>query len=255
MSGTGVQPSVTDAVRLCLSGCGWCELTPAGCLASCRTVVEEAHCAGTARRCRWHLLTSSEPVDAQIPELRVDARRNQRKILRAAARLLADDPSARIQQIADEAEVARLTVYRRYPTRKALLDAILVEAVTDGARRAGATSESDAADAIGRLVHSVAEIGANYPILRREPGASHCDDSPTAHGDMAAVVSEFDALVARGQADGTIRSDLSADVLRHSLLGMLAMSLRLTRRTGSRLTTAVVAEQVASLLVDGARPR
>ena len=53
---------------------------------------------------------------------------SQRRILLAAARVLADDPAASMQQVADEAQVARPTVYRCYPSTAALVEAIGHEA-------------------------------------------------------------------------------------------------------------------------------
>lgn len=195
-----------------------------------------------------------------VPELRLDARRNQQRILRAAARLLAEDSSVSIQRIADEAEVARPTVYRRYPNKDALVDAILAEAVGEfgAALRDAAAADGDAAEAIGRLVRSLGEIGANYPVLLGELDVPHERHQDAHHGrlaEMGTILVEFDALISRGQTEGTIRVDLSPDVLRHCLLGSLAMSLRLTRRSDFPLTSSAIAGQVAALLVEGIRPR
>ena len=63
-----------------------------------------------------------------------------RAILDAADRVLARDPVATLQQIADEAGVARTTVHRRFASREALLDALVqdmleqMEAVIDDSR-------------------------------------------------------------------------------------------------------------------------
>src|SRR3981081_3220513 len=58
----------------------------------------------------WHtrtVMVKPSPVpdstsDASSDRLRADARRNQRHILRTAARLLAEDPATTMQRIADE---------------------------------------------------------------------------------------------------------------------------------------------------------
>jgi AcrR family transcriptional regulator len=63
-----------------------------------------------------------------------DALRNDRLILEAAARVLAEDPKATMQRIADEAGVARLTVYRRYRDREALRRAIFEAAAAEAHR-------------------------------------------------------------------------------------------------------------------------
>lgn len=214
-----------------------------------------------------------ERPEARPSELRVDARRNQQRILLAAARLLADDPAASIQRIADEARVARPTVYRRYPTREALVEAIRSEAVAEfGRSMEQATLRlGDAAEAIGLLVHSLAEIGAKYPILFQDadtahraaghPGAQASDGSTAGAGpgrpDTTAIVEQFNALILRGRREGTVRADLAPEILRHSLLGALAAGLKLTRTSppGTRLTAAQVGAQVAAMLVEGLRPR
>ena len=67
--------------------------------------------------------------------MRSDARRNDRLVLEAAARVLAEDPRATIQRVADEAGVVRLTVYRRYPNRDALRRAIFETAAAETRRR------------------------------------------------------------------------------------------------------------------------
>ena len=94
--------------------------------------------------------------DGPEPQLRSDAPRGtERRILRAAARLLAADRSATTQQIADAAEVGRQTVYRRYPTREALVEAIVAEAMSEFLRvpRSGQRLSTSGAQAVARLHH------------------------------------------------------------------------------------------------------
>jgi AcrR family transcriptional regulator len=59
--------------------------------------------------------------------LRADSERTVRAILDAANQVLARDPAASLQQIADEAGVARTTVHRRFASREALLDALVMD--------------------------------------------------------------------------------------------------------------------------------
>ncbi|HEY9379181.1 MAG TPA: TetR family transcriptional regulator, partial [Jiangellaceae bacterium] len=51
--------------------------------------------------------------------LRADAERSVRAILEAAERVLADDPSASMEQIAEAAGLARITVHRRFASWQA----------------------------------------------------------------------------------------------------------------------------------------
>ncbi|MEV5749685.1 TetR/AcrR family transcriptional regulator [Actinoallomurus sp. NPDC052308] len=186
--------------------------------------------------------------DEPSSELRVDARRNQKRILLAAARLLADDPAVSMQRIADEAHVARPTVYRRYPTREALVDAIAQEAIGEFATaldEADAAGE-DAASTLGRLVRALARIGADYPIVLQ---------SVHAH-DTASLVNRIDELIARGQAQGVVRADVTSDVLRHTLFGALSASLRLARDPSARgPAPEEIGAQVAAIIVDGLRSK
>ncbi|MBT2509729.1 TetR/AcrR family transcriptional regulator [Streptomyces sp. ISL-98] len=56
--------------------------------------------------------------------LRADAERSVRAILEAAERVLAEDPGAPMEQIAEAAGLARTTVHRRFANRQALIEAL-----------------------------------------------------------------------------------------------------------------------------------
>lgn len=211
----------------------------------------------------WWCLLSSASGSRKAAGLRVDARRNQQRILLAAARLLADDPSVTFQRIAEEAQVARLTVHRRYPNRDTLIEAILGAAVAEFSEemQEAESSSADGADAIGQLSQSLARIGARYPILL-QVGGTHDVQPPKqeisrGEPDTAAIVERFDAVIARGQADGTVRRDLAPEILRFSLFGALAMSLRLLRARADDgpLTAREIGAQVTTIIVNGIRPR
>lgn len=63
--------------------------------------------------------------------LRADAERSVRAILEAAERVLANDPGASVEQIAEAAGLARTTVHRRFANRQAIVDALAVSAKTE----------------------------------------------------------------------------------------------------------------------------
>jgi AcrR family transcriptional regulator len=183
-------------------------------------------------------------------ELRIDARRNQKRILLAGARVLATDPHASMQRIADEAEVGRPTVYRRYPTRDALVEAIAQDAITEftAALDEAETDGGDAASALESLIRALTRIGADYPVIF---------ESQTAH-NAKPVVDRVEQLIVRGQAEGAVRADVTPEVLRYALFGALSACLRVARdpSTGaSRRGTNEIAAQLAAIIVDGVRPR
>ncbi|GAA1596632.1 TetR/AcrR family transcriptional regulator [Actinoplanes couchii] len=57
--------------------------------------------------------------------MRADAERSAARILEAAATVLATDPNASLERIADAAGLARATVHRRFASRQALLGALV----------------------------------------------------------------------------------------------------------------------------------
>ncbi|WP_446046092.1 TetR/AcrR family transcriptional regulator [Streptomyces olivaceus] len=56
--------------------------------------------------------------------MRADAERSVARILDAAETVLAQDPAASLERVADVAGLTRATVHRRFASRKALLDAL-----------------------------------------------------------------------------------------------------------------------------------
>lgn len=183
-----------------------------------------------------------------VPDrLRADARRNQRRILRAAARLLAEDPAVTMQRIADECGLARLTIYRRYPTREALIAAILTEAFGefyDELRRAAALT-GGVPEILRGLIVALAEIGSNYPVLGDPPPGAMLGLPPA----VVPVRDELDALIMRGQREGTVRADVPPQIIRSALLGALAFSGRTGRRANQ--PSADTGRQVAAIILDG----
>jgi AcrR family transcriptional regulator len=169
-------------------------------------------------------------------------------ILEAAADALATHgEQASIADVAAAAGVARATVYRYFPNRQALLDALAELAVRDaGARLTEARLEDVAvAEALQRAVRALVGVGNYLVVLEQErvrPDAATFD---------AAVAQPLRRLFERGQADGEIRPDMPAVSLTESLLGLVFGILRSTPTLGVEGATAVV----TSLFLDGARAR
>lgn len=77
-------------------------------------------------------MTSATPLPAEHPErpLRRDAERNRRRILDAARELFASEGlHVSLDDIAHHAEVGVGTVYRRFPDKDALIDALFDEEI------------------------------------------------------------------------------------------------------------------------------
>ena len=192
--------------------------------------------------------TDQPTPDPRPSDQNVDTRRDHRRILLAGARVLADDPTASMQQVADEAQVSRATAYRLYPTTEALLAALGREAAAEFARaleHARAAGDG-AATTLARLIRELARIGADYPIVLRGP-------LPDDAGGLAAPVDE---LIKEGQAAGDLRGDVAPDVLRHALFGALSVSLRPTHEPAPPdIDSDEVGMQIATIIVDGMREK
>ena len=104
-------------------------------------------------------------TDHRPPEyLRADAARNLQRIVEVAARMIGDDPSVGMAAIAAAADVSRATVYRHFPTREALMEAIRAQALDAGARAMVECrlDEGSATDALRRIVEAWLEIAERY---------------------------------------------------------------------------------------------
>jgi AcrR family transcriptional regulator len=183
---------------------------------------------------------------------RSDARRNDEHILRTAARVLADDPNATIQRMADEAGVVRLTIYRRYRNRDAIRRAIFDAAATEAHQVLTDAQDSDPLTALRTLIIAMAEIIQRYPVLsvstawQPNPSDRHRPSPPPPARRMHQAVFE---LVRRGQREGALRADLPPELLPQAITGTLHVVTRFARSLGT--DPADIGPQVADLLLNG----
>jgi TetR/AcrR family transcriptional regulator, mexCD-oprJ operon repressor len=150
-------------------------------------------------------------TEASAPKRRrADAERNIATITQAALEALAEDPDASMADIARRAGVVRATIYMHFPTREALLDAVMEHATAQVAEatREAEPERGEAQDALERVLlatweqlsqfHNVLQININR-LSAKELHRRHLP-----------ITSQFIPLLERGQADGAFRSDVSA---------------------------------------------
>jgi AcrR family transcriptional regulator len=141
--------------------------------------------------------------------LRADARRNHERILRAARSVFADQGiDAQIDDVAKRAKVGVGTVYRHFPTKEALVDALVRERFTEIAGYAEeALQHDDAWEGFSGLLWRASERNA----------ADRCFCDVIAFTDKSAIVEETglagftEQLMDRAKAAGELRADASLE--------------------------------------------
>jgi TetR/AcrR family transcriptional regulator, mexCD-oprJ operon repressor len=149
------------------------------------------------------------------------AERNVEAILDGAERLLARHESPSISAVATEAGVSRPTVYAHFPDRRRLLEALVARTV--GRVMAAITSaepeRGPAPEAAARLIAASWEHLARHQDMA---AASAAELSPDAmRRAHSAARDAILALVERGRAEGTFRSDLPAQWLVTATLALV----------------------------------
>ncbi|MEU8487749.1 TetR/AcrR family transcriptional regulator [Streptomyces sp. NPDC048641] len=92
---------------------------------------------------------------------------NRRRILDVALAELLRDPDASMDQIARAAGVVRRTVYGHFPSREALVAALVDDAVTavEAAQAEGRAGVTDPTEAVARSLLAVWEVADRYRLL------------------------------------------------------------------------------------------
>ncbi len=160
-------------------------------------------------------MTGGEELEAEPRaterHLRADAQRNRERILEAATTLMATQGiDVPIDEIARLAQVGVGTLYRNFPTKGALFEALLMARISPlvAAARSAADSD-DPGDAFVTFVRELCDEFADFKALADAMAASGVDLTATKHeisGDLIAAVS---TLLQRAQEAGRIRPDVN----------------------------------------------
>jgi AcrR family transcriptional regulator len=169
-------------------------------------------------------------------------------ILEAAATVLAEHgDQASMADVAAAAGVARATVYRYFPNREALLEALVRLAVEEAGERlqAGRLNQVAVPEAFQRAVRALVAVGDSFVVVSR---ASARTDAGQFEQLVALPLRE---LIERAQSLGEMRRDLPASWLMESLIGIVVSGLQTRPSLGAEDTVA----GITSLFLDGARLR
>jgi AcrR family transcriptional regulator len=145
-----------------------------------------------------------------VSVLRADARRNLGLVLDAASEVFAErGPDASIDEIARRAGVGHGTVFRRFPTKDALLAAVLGRRLDELAARAETlVEEGDPETAFAEFVWLAAEACGDDRAFF--DGVPRCECFPEVSDAKARIHVCASELIARAQATGALRGDVTA---------------------------------------------
>lgn len=166
--------------------------------------------------------TDTSPAELLKRPKRADALRNYEKVLAAARTAFAEGGEATsLEEIARRAEVGIGTLYRNFPNRQALLEAVYVDEVEQICRAAAEFSDAEPWDAlngwIGRLVDYIGTKMAlagellNYMDRDAELFAT-CRTSLWSAGEP---------LLVRAQEAGVVRPDVTIGELISLVVGIV----------------------------------
>jgi AcrR family transcriptional regulator len=164
---------------------------------------------------------SQTQLPSQRPQ-RADARLNHEKLVQSARTLFTEKgTSAPLEEIAEHAGVGIGTLYRHFPTRKALLETVYVDEVEAMAQAASDLSELPPWDALSQWLHQYVGFAAtkralNEALLETDPTSTVLLTCRTA------IIDAGTTLLERAQDAGVVRTDTNVvDVVR--MVGAVAL--------------------------------
>jgi AcrR family transcriptional regulator len=145
--------------------------------------------------------------------LRADARRNRERVLTAAREVFAEQGrEAQMDDVARRAAVGVGTVYRHFPTKEALIDALVAEAFERflAVAQAQAQRDDDAWDALVTTLWAGAEILAGDRALSAIMSEMYGPVNISLETQLE-MTKAMTILVERAQAAGQLRADVILD--------------------------------------------
>jgi AcrR family transcriptional regulator len=166
--------------------------------------------------------TTETGAQALIPRpKRADARRNYEKVLAAAREAFAEGGEATaLEDIARRAGVGIGTLYRHFPNRQALLEAVYVDEVEAMCRSAAELDGSDPWEALNRWFERfIAYIGTKR-ALAAELSNYLEQDAPLFQVCRTSLFEAGEPLLTSAQEAGVVRPDVSIGEVIQMVVGI-----------------------------------
>lgn len=192
------------------------------------------------------------PVRSKMPtrKPRVDAQRNRERLLEVAADIFsAGGPNASLEAVAKSAGVGIGTLYRHFPTREALFEAVYRHEVDQlGELAERLAHEAAPLEAVRQWVHAnVRLVATKKGMVSALALAAHRPTELHAYS-MDRLTKALGSLLLRGAATNEIRKDITPEDLLRALVGM---SYNVYDTPDWQNT----AQRLVDIFVDGLRPR
>jgi AcrR family transcriptional regulator len=162
-------------------------------------------------------------LDKRLPRKpRADALRNRDRLLEAAKSVFsAGGPDASLEAVAKTAGVGIGTLYRHFPTRAALFEAVYrheVQQLADLAERL--KTETRPIEALRQWLRSIVRFVATKKGMSTALALAIAKDSDLVSDSSERLTRAIDLLLEQAIAAGEIRSDVSAEDLLRAIVGM-----------------------------------
>lgn len=152
---------------------------------------------------------------------RADARRNRERLLEAAFKVFAEvGVDAQMTDIAEEAGLGIGTLYRNFPSKEELVNALVLDRLTSASEAVGKTAEApDAWKALVRLIGSIANVQLENRVLSQFLGG-RIAGSPELQQQRDVFYDVLERVVERAQRDGKLRRDVNVADIRMTMMAL-----------------------------------
>lgn len=172
----------------------------------------------------------AEPVAHRSRKRRLDAERSRAAVLDAAIAVLGQQADASIEDIAAAAGVVRQTVYAHFPSRTALLRAVVDHLTTETANALDALdlTTPPPGEALRRWLEVSWAIVRRYPVLL-SPVMAVAAPATDEHDRHRPVTAQLSELVRRGRQAGVFEAHHPED-------WMISATIALGHAAGQQVT-------------------
>ena len=161
-----------------------------------------------------------KPPPARKP--RADSARNRQLLIDAAKAGFAEiGLNVSLEEIARRAEVGIGTLYRHFPTREAVVEAVYRREVEQLAEAVPQLLENwPAAEALHKWMHLFVDYNATNRLIAPSLGAAAAKSSPLHTTSVELITGAISTLVKRAIAGGDVRKDIDPSDLLRALVGV-----------------------------------